>query len=382
MGSRFKLVGKRRGEVSDVDVPGLSSGQVMFLALIIGINLGAAGLFSLALMIWLSHQSFGIDLHLKHGISKSNNSRLGGFAISLFIVLSIILTHLGLTDLLSFQLPLDLRTVPTYLTPVLVFWILGFSDDLGIDFAPIARLLVMIVTGLVCFAIDPDLMPQKLITQMGLEFAYSDVLFICLSAIILVGFVNAGNISDGANGLFSGICFFFFVAAWSLQGEPLYFYLSLALLSFLLVNLLTGRILLGDLGAYTLSSIIVFASFDLYDAGLVSVTFLASALSYPCLELVRVMLYRIANGGSPLIADDSHLHNSLNKYLSEKFGGGIFSNSMTGAIVALISSFPAYVILSMGQSASFLPGALTFLVQVIVFLVAFRLLKLHKKVTN
>ena len=57
----------------------------MALALIIGLGFGGVGLFALAIMVWLSHQPFGIDSSGKHGISVRDTSRLGGLAIVLFV---------------------------------------------------------------------------------------------------------------------------------------------------------------------------------------------------------------------------------------------------------------------------------------------------------
>ena len=64
---------------------GLSSIQTILLALLVGFSLGTVGLLALALMVWLSHQRFGVDRSSKHGISVRDTSRLGGLAIALFL---------------------------------------------------------------------------------------------------------------------------------------------------------------------------------------------------------------------------------------------------------------------------------------------------------
>ena len=56
---------------------GLSSSQSMVLALVVGVSLGTVGLFALAIMIWLSHQRFGVDRSSKHGISVKNTDLVG-----------------------------------------------------------------------------------------------------------------------------------------------------------------------------------------------------------------------------------------------------------------------------------------------------------------
>ena len=56
-------------QMKGVDPLGLSGAQVAFLALILGGLLGLAGLTSLFIIVWFSHQRFGVDRSAKHGIS-------------------------------------------------------------------------------------------------------------------------------------------------------------------------------------------------------------------------------------------------------------------------------------------------------------------------
>ena len=74
-------------QVSALRPAGLSGAQVAFLALILGGLLGVAGLTSLCLMVWFSHQRFGVDRSAKHGISVKDTSRMGGVAIALFLII-------------------------------------------------------------------------------------------------------------------------------------------------------------------------------------------------------------------------------------------------------------------------------------------------------
>lgn len=80
--------------------------------------------------------------------------------------------------------------------------------------------------------------------------------YVPLAALTIVGFVNAVNITDGLDGLASGvllICLFaFWIISSSVFDTPLSIFLSLwigALIAFLYFNIWPARIFLGDSGA-------------------------------------------------------------------------------------------------------------------------------------
>ena len=185
----------------------------------------------------------------------------------------------------------------------------------GLAIKPSIRLSMMLVVGFVFFHLRPELLPNRLLEVLDLKGDWGIVLITAASSVLLAGFVNAANISDGANGLLAGLCLVFFWVSWQLQGDGWSFYLLVILLCFWLINVLTGRIMLGDLGAYALGALVVLVGFNLFDEQGVNPLFLASLLCYPCVELLRVMVVRRLRGQSPLSADNTHLHNLLNSKL-------------------------------------------------------------------
>ncbi len=81
-------------------------------------------------------------------------------------------------------------------------------------------------------------------------------LYIPLSTLVIVSFANAVNITDGLDGLASGvlmICLFaFWVLSASILDTPLSFFLALwlgSLIAFLYFNVYPARVWLGDVGA-------------------------------------------------------------------------------------------------------------------------------------
>ncbi|MDC0464307.1 hypothetical protein OAN31_01685 [Pseudomonadales bacterium] len=330
-------------QVSTPGPAGLTGAQVALLALVLGGLLGVAGLTSLCLMVWFSHQRFGVDRSAKHGISVKDTSRMGGVAIALFLIL-VWLATIIFPALAGDSKP-GTTWGPSFLLLAGLLAGIGFLDDLGIPLTPVIRLLASTLILTAGFIFAPDWMPNQLLGVFtGPSFGF-EVGLVVASVFVCVGFVNAGNMADGANGLFSGICLAFFGCVWFLTADSFYFSMSLGLLSFFLINVLTGRIIMGDFGAYGLSSLIVLVGFDLFDRGLLGLGFLASLLSYPCLEIVRIFVVRIGKGQSPFHADNQHSHNLLNEYFSNLVKSKTLANSLTGVSIAMATVMPAVVIL-------------------------------------
>lgn len=354
---------------------GLSSNQTILLALLIGFSLGSVGLLALALMVWLSHQRFGVDRSGKHGISVRNTSRLGGLAIVLFLTIVCFISLLDQEAGLGIALVVPITSLPTYIWPVLLIGIIGLADDMGIVIKPSIRLSMMLAVGLVFFFLKPELLPNRLLEVLNIEDDWGIVVLTTASCVLLAGFVNAANISDGANGLLAGLCLVFFWVAWQLQGDGWSFYLLVILLCFWLINVLTGRIMLGDLGSYALGALVVFVGFNLFDERGVSPFFLASLLCYPCVELLRVMIVRGLSGQSPLSADNTHLHNLLNSKLRGSLRGNTLPNSLTGMIVVLITALPGVLIFNSELHGNSMIALAAFSLQSIVFLLLWAWLK-------
>ena len=353
---------------TSVSPDGLSSSQTILLALLVGFSLGTVGLLALALMVWLSHQRFGVDRSGKHGISVRNTSRLGGLAIALFLTIIFLISSLNQETEFVLALVVPITSLPFYIWPVLLIGMIGLADDVGIAIKPSIRLSTILAVGLVFFFLRPELLPNRLLEVLSIENDWGIVLLTVASTVLLAGFVNAANISDGANGLLSGLCLVFFWVSWEIQGDSWSFYLVVILLCFWLINVLTGRIMLGDLGAYALGALVVFMGFNLFDEQGVSPFFLASLLCYPCVELLRVMAARLLNGQSPLSADNTHLHNLLNSKLRGSLRGNTLPNSLTGMIVVLITSLPGFLLFNLSLQANTMVAFAVFGLQAIVFL--------------
>ena len=297
---------------------------------------GLQGLISVLFLMLISRLNIGRDQELKHGVA-TGSSRLGGIAI-IFSLLSGIIFNLYLDNSLL------LSNLSKYIDNILLFSILigliGLYEDLNQNLTSFIRLLLILIFVGVALALMPQLIPFDLPIFAGINEKNNFIFIYLFTVVMIAGFINAGNIADGANGLFPSICLAFFIVCFLI--EPSIFYVSLivSLLTFTIYNVSTGRIFLGDFGAYFLSAIVAFSSLNIFMNYDVSVFLFASILVYPCFELIRSLLVRFFNNKAIMSPDNNHLHNLVNHCLLSWGFSMHKANSMTGLGLALISSGP------------------------------------------
>jgi len=67
-----------------------TSQKLILMFVFAGLTFGAAGLGAMLLMTLLANSQLGKDASAKHGISASESSRLGGFAIAIVVIVYIV----------------------------------------------------------------------------------------------------------------------------------------------------------------------------------------------------------------------------------------------------------------------------------------------------
>jgi UDP-N-acetylmuramyl pentapeptide phosphotransferase/UDP-N-acetylglucosamine-1-phosphate transferase len=155
-----------------------------------------------------------------------------------------------------------------------------------------------------------------------------------LCTVFCVGFINAFNMSDGANGLVPGICLCTFIVLFDIYGRPAEGILVFACSMFLLFNVVSGWFFLGDTGSYGLGAIIVSYGLLGVAQGDFSAGFMACLVAYPCIDFVYSLLRRVASGASPFRPDNGHLHNHLHNFYRPFFNSKVMSNSLTGLTIS------------------------------------------------
>ena len=313
--------------------------SVLLWVLIVLIT-GLSGLASLILLMIFSRLSIGRDPLMKHGLI-SGTSRLGGLVIfiSTFIGISI---NLQLVDSLSYKL--FLNEFSFIFIVAFIIGLIGLVEDLSQKLKSFIRLLIMIVIVMIALYVRPDMLPMDmpLFTLYNLNSVY---LVYIVTTLMIVGFINAGNMTDGANGLLSIITLMFILVLYMLYPSVLNLSLIISLVSFAIYNISTGRIFLGDFGAYFLSSYVAFSSLITYSEFNLPIFLFASLLVYPCFEITRSIFIRLITGASIMSPDNKHLHNYIHEYILLFGFSQNIVNSLTGIIIAILTSGPAFFII-------------------------------------
>ena len=312
------------------------------MSLLATVAFGVGGLIIILLMQWMTLQSYASDAVGKHGIAEVQGSRLGGVALVLGVLMSMALFMTN-TD-----------TAPEVFSQVQANWpiwlgaagcfTLGLVEDLrNNSLSPRFRLTSKALVLVLVFLLAPQLIPSS-IGLPGVDWLLSIpfvAFLVCL--FFSVGFINAVNTADGANGLVVGIfvinCYIF---SAEMDGIALPFGLYGAGL-FLIFNVVSGRLFLGDAGAYGIGSAMLITGLTAFDEGVVSLPFLAVLFFYPCVDFSASLIRRLLDGQSITSPDNDHLHNRVHAYFKSVFKSKNMANSATGLSIAAGSSGVALV---------------------------------------
>ncbi len=304
--------------------------RVVLTFLITGIFTGINGLITFFLLVLISEFNIGKDPEIKHGLS-SGTSRLGGIAIVLSIFSGYSFNQFYLD---SFSVDVLFNQSNLLVIFSFVIALIGLFEDLNQNLSSMLRLFLMIFIISGCMILIPELLPSNLELMELIGLQDSSLLIYFFSIVMICGFINAGNIADGANGLLASVFFGFFVVLYDIDSSNLNFSILISLVSFIIFNVATGKIFLGDFGAYFLSSLVSFKSLQIYSNKEISVFFLASILIYPCFEITRSIMVRAIKRLSLMTPDNNHLHNHLNAIILNYGVSKHLANSLTGVGIA------------------------------------------------
>ena len=307
---------------------------LLTIAIIIILFTGLNGLIAFSLLLIFSDFNYGRDSSQKHGLS-SGQSRLGGLAIFISIAIGSCSHFILRDDLNISQFLLEFDSIIYF---SLLIGLIGLAEDINQNLSSTRRLLYMLILVCISLSLRPELIPIDLEV---FSFFGTNSLFLPMfvfSVIMVSGFINAGNIADGANGLLASIFFSFFVIAYTIDSSIFNFSVVISLLAFIIFNVFTGRIFLGDFGSYSLSSLVAFKSLEFYSNNDISVFFLSAILIYPCFEIMRSLIIRAIKSRSIMAPDNNHLHNYLNKFVLDFGFTSHTSNSITGLGIGVSTS--------------------------------------------
>jgi len=303
---------------------------------------GVGGLVIILLMQFMTLQSYASDAVDKHGIAEVQASRLGGVALVSAVLMSLALFIIN-GDKGSEAVSQVQDNWPIWFGAAGCFT-LGLIEDLrNNSLSPRFRLISKATVLAMVFLLAPELIPSS-IGLPGVDWLLS-IPFIAFVVCLFfsVGFINAVNTVDGANGLVIGIfvinCYIFTA---EMDGIALPAGLYGASL-FLIFNVVSGRLFLGDAGAYAIGSAMLVTGLTAFSEGVVSLPFLAVLFFYPCVDFSVSLIRRLINGQSITAPDNDHLHNRVYAYFKSVFKSKNMANSVTGLSIALGSSGVALI---------------------------------------
>ena len=307
---------------------------IMLLAVIF---FGLTGLIIMLFFQWITLRSYAADAADKHGISQVSASRLGGLAI--------FISWVGLMLAGYYNGYLGGKSGG----PVGPYWIdwfavgfcafLGLAEDLRNNMlSPRFRLCAELAIFAITIGFWPVLIPTNL-GFLGIDALMAvPVVGWFLTVVFCVGFINAVNMSDGANGLMSGIMTIAYSLFYLNTGEFVYAAMMTACALFTLFNVISGRLFLGDTGAYGLGASVAISALYLFSQDVFSAAFLACLFAYPCIDFVVTLIRRYKAGRSILLPDNDHLHNRIHYHFQAWLPSKTLANSMTGVLVVASSS--------------------------------------------
>lgn len=199
-------------------------------------------------------------IHNKLLLGKDVDTPVGGGILIIILVSILTIIYLYFTDI---EKPIDLYII---LFTFLAFGLIGFLDDIKKIFTAFSGKYVGLKSRYILLlqVVAATMVAFMLYYLIGLNNLYVPGLgnfiisfwYIPLATFVIVSFSNAYNISDGLDGLSTGlltICLFAFLALASASLDlTLAVFIGLwigALFSFLYFNVYPARIFLGDAGA-------------------------------------------------------------------------------------------------------------------------------------
>ncbi len=263
----------------------------------------------------------------------------------------------------------------------------GLLDDITHSVSASVRLLATMFGALYLWWGSGLLVTNVELPFMDYLFQYS-LFSVCFSLICIAGLCHSMNLIDGLNGLSSGfaISALFFISVVSNQiGDTDLNLLCLIficiILGFFLLNIFTGKIFLGDGGAYLLGFILASLAIQL-PARNYDVSPWASLIfcSYPIIETIFTIFRRIQKKKSIHEPDNLHLHHLVSEFVDIKVKNR--NLNMFISTLLILGFFFVFSILALNDNNNSNYLKLLFIIEVSTFIIFYYSLKCCKKTTD
>ena len=207
----------------------------------------------------------------------------------------------------------------------LLIFIVGYIDD-RYRLSPLNKIFLVCIISIFLCILSENLIIYKfyiLSFDTFFELKNFSLLFTCLCVLCLV---NSLNLSDGINGLATGLIFFwlFFITQIYENNLDVITNIILINLALIFIHNYRGDHFLGDSGSLMLSSFIAFLVISLHNQNIDDPGHENSSESIfilfiiPLIDMIRLFFERMLNKKNPAMGDNNHLHHYLIKKFSIK----------------------------------------------------------------
>ena len=255
--------------------------------------------------------------------------RLGGLAFKPVVLLSTVLLvafniSTGHRELLN-ELGNNALPLTYAICAITLAYLVGITDDLkGVPYR--SKFVAQIICGIFLVAGGVVLTDLNGLAFIHLLPAWMSI---PLSVFSIVFIINAINLIDGIDGLASGLCIIAFICygvtfviyeqylhallAFSTAGVhiPFYYFNVFG-------NVEKGnKVFMGDTGSMTTGVMLCYLSIqlthiaDTLPSHVNPLVLAFSPILIPCLDVIRVYIYRVTHGKNPFLPDKNHIHHRL-----------------------------------------------------------------------
>jgi len=282
----------------------------------------------------LSFKVGAIDYPKSRGLHKEPMPRMGGIAIVLGFMITILILSPFVDEFNSLQFK-------GFLLGGVIIVLLGMLDDIY-DLTPKFKFVVQIVVALIVVSTGTKI---DVIMWPGWQYIKSFSAPITLCWIIVL--INAVNLIDGVDGLAAGVTS---IAALCLMilciisGSEIAVVLTATLagscLGFLPRNFSPAEIYMGDTGATFLGYVLAVSScIGVYKSyAILSIVISVLAMALPILDTLFAMIRRAVQGKPIMMADRGHLHHRLidSGYTHKQAVVILYGLSTISAVIAVL----------------------------------------------
>ena len=229
--------------------------------------------------------------------------------------------------------------------PVFLF---GAAEDMQFNISPVARLFAAIISGVLAVWLLQTWLPDIRVPFFDDLMQYAPI-GICLTIFASTTMAHAYNLSDGLNGLCSGLALITLLglqaialAVGDFEIASIANLVIFAVAGFWFLNFFTGKIFLGDCGAYLLGHLIAWLSI-LLSARHPEVSPWALFLNtlIPITDTILVIIRRLRHKQALDQPDRCHLHHFVFDFLSARWLSRRPSwqqNSLAACVILLLAA--------------------------------------------